>query len=398
MTEDRRQVTENGMKTPRWESNGKFAGAGVALAAAAFALLAAPARAQERVIIRKQVDSTERVRSGDVVITVDPSGVMRLVGELLTSRQMEERVALALREAMGGRADEARARELEAQLGTLARRSAGLLSTIRLQCASEMDQPEGYLGVSFEGIEVRREGSGPAMYHFGRSPRVTSVEPGSPAARAGLEAGDLIVAVAGNDVTRPVPLGSLLKPGNRVVVRVARAGRERDLAVTVAKRPDDYGSPCAGIDDAIAGARWAPQAAFVPRGSAAAAPRAGTIVTSDGPVVARTSPSGFAFVTPFATQGPNMIGGASLLTIDDEWRETLGVDRGLLVLAVAPGSPADASGLRKGDIVLAAGDSSVASTGALWRMVNTAGNNALTLKVQRARQPVTVVFRAREPR
>lgn len=387
------------MKTHSWDSKAKLGGSGVALAAATFALLAATsAGAQERVIIRKPMDSTDRVRNVDVVVSVDPSGVMRLVGELLTSRQMEERVALALREAMGGRADEARARELEAQLGSLARRSAGLLSTIRLQCANEMEHPEGYLGVSFEGIEVRREGNGPAMYYFGTNPRVTSVEPGSPAARGGLEAGDMIVAVAGNDVKRPVPLGSLLKPGNRVVVRVARAGRERDVPIVVAKRPDDYGSPCAGIDDAIAGARWAPQAAFVPRGTFTATPRPGTPITSDAPVVARATPGGFAYVTPFATSGPSMIGGASLLTIDDEWRETLGVDRGLLVLAVAPGSPAETSGLRKGDIVLSAGDSSVASTGALWRLVNVAGNNALTLRVQRARQPVTVVFQARERR
>ena len=42
--------------------------------------------------------------------------------------------------------------------------------------------------------------------------------------------------------------------------------------------------------------------------------------------------------------------------LDQDRRETLGVDRGFLVVNVAPGSPAQAAGLRKSDVVTAVGD------------------------------------------
>lgn len=93
-----------------------------------------------------------------------------------------------------------------------------------------------------------------------------------------------------------------------------------------------------------------------------------------------------------------MIGGASFLTLDTEWRETLGVDKGLLVLAVAAGSPAQAAGLRKSDVVLAVGDTPVATPGALWRIVNQAGKDGVTLKIQRGKQPITIVLKVGDGR
>lgn len=371
----------------------------IAIVVGAVAVMAAaPAGAQPRPR-RIVVDSARTDSSFTFRIAVEPGDLLRMVGELMAARQAEERLAQTLREAQAMQADAARMRDIEEQLAVVARRNAGLASAIRLQCARDDVAPDGYLGVNFVGLDVRRVNDGPALYYFSANPKIVSVEPGSPAQRAGLEADDQVVAIAGNDVTKPVPLAALLKPGARVVVRVDRGGQQKDVAVTVGKRPDDAPSPCDGLDDVLTASRWAPQISILRAPAPARSPRA-----APGGAIARVwtsdsarSGQGFAFITPFAPAG-NMIGGAQLLTLDSEWKETVGMDKGLLVLSVARGTPAEAAGLRKGDVIVAAGDSTLTAPVTLWRLFNQAGSSGLSLKVMRARQPIAIVLRAGEPR
>jgi hypothetical protein len=366
---------------------------GFAFGALLFAtVFAASLAAQGRVLVRTpRGDSTGRDTSISIGVMVSPEGITRMIGELLSSRAMEERIAIELR---GGRPDAERVRELESQLSSIARKNVGLFSAIRLQCAREAaEQPEGYMGINFEGIEVRRSGAGPAVYMLGERPVIVSVEPGSPAERAGLEADDEIVMIAGSDARKPILLGQLLKPGARLPVRVMRAGQPREMTVVVARRPDDYGSPCASLDGP-AGFRLVPQATFIKRRD------------PPEPATARTAPEAvpkaggfsYGFVTPYAAGGTNLIAGAAFVVLDQDWRETLGVDRGLLVVSVAPGSPAATAGLRKSDVVLSAGDVPLTRTSDLWRVMNGAGASDVTLKVQRGRRDVVIVLRSREER
>jgi putative serine protease PepD len=56
------------------------------------------------------------------------------------------------------------------------------------------------------------------------------------AAKAGLEAGDIIVSVAGQPVSSVVALQSILaahKPGDRVPVGISRGGTQSTLTVTL---------------------------------------------------------------------------------------------------------------------------------------------------------------------
>jgi serine protease Do len=78
---------------------------------------------------------------------------------------------------------------------------------------------------------------------------VASVEKGSPAGKAGMEAGDVILKFDGQPVTEssdlPRRVGAT-KPGSNVIVQVWRKGATRDLTVTVGEMPDDEAPPKRG--------------------------------------------------------------------------------------------------------------------------------------------------------
>lgn len=94
----------------------------------------------------------------------------------------------------------------------------------------------GWLGISGRDIE-------PAV---GRAPEtgavIGAVMPGTPAAKAGLQAGDRIVAVDGHSVAS---FGDLrgriadLKPGSSVALKAVRKDKPVELKATVGKLPDD---------------------------------------------------------------------------------------------------------------------------------------------------------------
>jgi serine protease DegS len=68
---------------------------------------------------------------------------------------------------------------------------------------------------------------------------------GGPAASAGMEPGDLVVAINGNAVTdRHNVFGQIaqIEPGAPAAVRVVRAGREIELRLKAGERPAPAGA------------------------------------------------------------------------------------------------------------------------------------------------------------
>jgi len=94
---------------------------------------------------------------------------------------------------------------------------------------------------------------------------VRGVEPNSPAAKAGVEPGDIILKFDGKEIDRSVDLPRLVgntQPGNKSTMTVFRRGSQRDLAVTVAElepeqpqrraaAPDTPKPPAAGAAPAL---------------------------------------------------------------------------------------------------------------------------------------------------
>ncbi|NDF59225.1 MAG: Do family serine endopeptidase, partial [Burkholderiaceae bacterium] len=71
---------------------------------------------------------------------------------------------------------------------------------------------------------------------------VRNVEPGAPAAKGGIEAGDVILSFNGRDINKSTDLPRIVgetKPGTSATVRVWRKGANRDLTVVVADAEPD---------------------------------------------------------------------------------------------------------------------------------------------------------------
>jgi putative serine protease PepD len=87
----------------------------------------------------------------------------------------------------------------------------------------------GYLGVRMAPATGGQDGA-----------LVQEITPGSPAERAGLRVGDLVVAIDGKAVVSYSELGARIrahKPGDNVTLKVVRGGNETTVTATLAQRP-----------------------------------------------------------------------------------------------------------------------------------------------------------------
>lgn len=266
---------------------------------------------------------------------------------------------------------EARLEGVREQLAAIEADGERLRSQLTALCPDE-SKPEGWVGIAYGGdINWSREGSGPVVTRFLDVPSVTSVDPGSPAERAGLMSGDQILSIAGRDVRDgAIAISPLLKPGKKIAFRVRRGGDVKLFTVTVERRPDDFETQCGGwIDERIAAAfAPSPVRVFVrSREGAERAPEApasprvpGTVVVAPTPTVAPVPPApptpAAPELLPFgmysASSATVTFAGAQIAAMDADMAEALGAERGVVVLRSGRGTPAERSGLRGGDVVV----------------------------------------------
>jgi S1-C subfamily serine protease len=169
---------------------------------------------------------------------------------------------------------------------------------------------------------------------------VQTVAPASPAAKAGLKTGDLIVAVEGQAVDDPDAFGYrfVTRPlGGQANLTVVRQGKEMQLRVTLEPAPET--TPRAELK--LAGR----------------SPLTGATVVNLSPAVV-------------------------------EEMRTVDVDKGVVVTAVTEGSPADATNLKAGDVIMEVNGVPIATTADLeratrqparvWRITLQRGGRTLT--------------------
>ncbi len=173
-----------------------------------------------------------------------------------------------------------------------------------------------------------------------RGALVNGVEPSSPAAKAGLEPGDIILKFDGKDIEKSTDLPRIVgntRPGNRSNMTVFRRGNQRDLSVTVAELEPERTERKAAAPEAK--------------------PPAAGVITSIG---------------------------LSLSELSAAQKKELNIKSGVVVEA-AEGAAARA-GLREGDVIVAVANTEVGSVKEL---------EAVVAKLDKGR-PVNVLFRRGE--
>jgi serine protease Do len=176
---------------------------------------------------------------------------------------------------------------------------------------------------------------------------VREVTPKSPAEQAGLKTGDVIVKVGDKDVKNPEMLVSAIaeyKPSDKLALAVMRDGKEHKMEVTQAERPQEPARPKIRLE----------RHAFL---------------------------------------------GVWGQTLNENMKKDLGVtvDKGVVVMQVAPESAAAKAGLAKNDVITALGDQAVTTPEELRSAVQKAGaGKEVTVKFQRGKEAKEVKVKLEE--
>ena len=317
---------------------------------------------QARVLSQMQQDLERAARSDskvrDSIVRVTSQRIAELASEIARVQREADRVQSRMVDA------QTRA-QLQAQIASaraMANVTRALSDRQRALTFSTRAMPRGYLGLSLSAEQNTKLRDGKVYTLFASPVVVASVEAGSPAAEGGLQAGDTILSIGKATLTGAVPMAEVMTPGDRVTIRVRRAGRERAMSVQIGTRQvysysstSGYGSggygvtSCSGDDCSVTvTAPSAPKAARSP--DAPSSPRSPT------PAAQPMLPPLPALRGVSWSSNDLSIAGAVMTSITSDLEELTGVDEGILVLRVAPGTPAATSGLRGGDVIIRIND------------------------------------------
>ncbi|HEY7877021.1 MAG TPA: PDZ domain-containing protein [Gemmatimonadaceae bacterium] len=250
----------------------------------------------------------------------------------------------------------------------------------------------GWLGVTLSGNRAMERTGRKMLMRFDDYPTIESVDPDSPAERAGIQAGDKLMALNGQDVTTGCePFTSLLKPGSHLSLRVKRGPSTKQLTALIAKRPQSEWTWSFRV------APRAPMPSAMPSAPSAPAPPAPP--SSDVQVFVNPLPP-MAPLPEESMRGVISLNGELAVVAGAQVRpvgnlgQYFGVHEGVLVLHVVPGSVAGRSGLRDGDVILSADRQSITTPGALSRSIYRASDaQRLTLDIVRLKKRRTVLLR-----
>jgi membrane-associated protease RseP (regulator of RpoE activity) len=249
--------------------------------------------------------------------------------------------------------------------------------------------PRGWIGIVTDGVPQTEERRPDGMYHtYFAYPTIVTVDGQSPAQRAGIMPGDVLVAYNGLDIVgRPFNLTQLLVPDRKIGITVRRDGEPKDFAVTVAKATErvavrrmDFGEP-GGLPPEFEREQVEALQRLQPGG------RIGTARVFTGTGVPMDFGNRMFIISP------NGVLGASVSTVGPALAKALKLETGILVNDVAEETPASKSGLRAGDVIINVANQPVASLNQLRELVVMRANDrAVPLRIIRDKkqQDITV--------
>jgi len=251
------------------------------------------------------------------------------------------------------------------------------------QTSVMVEPPAGWFGVTLsdEGLLDERGGT-----FFQGYPVVSEVEPKSPAAKAGVQPGDILVSFNSHDMRGSVfQLRSWLKPGAPFELRLQRKDGIRVVHGTLGRAPEGWREKVV-ID-------LRPTEEFENRTRSPARPplKVTQRVFHRAPAPTRL-PSA---LIPNFTFGPGVFpfAGMEFTALNDDIRDLLGVKpEGVFVTNVVEGTPARVAGLRGGDVLLLANGVKLVTPVDLVQAITEAEDRKLSLRIIRKRKPQTLTL------
>jgi hypothetical protein len=219
--------------------------------------------------------------------------------------------------------------------------------------------PRGWIGLNLQGLKSEFLNQGHDVVEYLDYPSVVSVDPASPAARAGIVPGDVVVAYDGFDLrTHRLDLAQILRPERTVAVTVRRDGEVREVPIVVSHVPDDIMRK--RDQEVVSVAKHMAE-------------------MTDGPTL-RAGPFGstnFMFTS-------NGWFGVTLTNVNAELSRALKLDQGVLVTDAPDGSPGYRAGLRAGDVIVELEGDSTPSIAQLRRVFAAhGGDHAIDVRIVR---------------
>ena len=253
----------------------------------------------------------------------------------------------------------------------------------------------GWIGIVVSGAPTQiRVRNNEMFMRYLTYPEIASVDPRSPAQRAGVAPGDTLMAYNGRDVRQEeISMTKLLQPKATVKLRVRRDGKVREMPVVVAEAPARIKlRRDQELHDADAGWVPVPRAPMIAQGppspplprfpASPSRPVGTTYAVAPRPPMIAFSPSGLL--------------GAQFASVSESMKRNLDLPAGVLVTTVPIGSLADESGLEEGDVIVRVGDQAVRGVYELRDRVARAyaeGSRSLTVELRRGKERRTLALR-----
>ena len=228
---------------------------------------------------------------------------------------------------------------------------------------------------------------------FDSYPEVSEVVPGSPAAKAGVREGDILISFNSHDMRGgALQMNKWLKPGLPFVLQLRRNDRISEVRGILGERPQGWEERAI----VVVTPRQAIEGRARSLGGEPLRPSRVTVrqqrLPSTEPLRVLAPAMGYGGgVYPFA--------GAEFTALNDDLCDALGVKpEGVFVTNVMEGSAARAAGLRGGDVILKADAIKIESPSDLVRAIRNAdvrstNYHAIELQIIRKRKPQTLTLR-----
>jgi serine protease Do len=259
----------------------------------------------------------------------------------------------------------------------------------------------GWIGLRISGSFFREATpNGLVTRYCDDYPVIEAVDPGSPAEKGGLQAGDTLLAFNNRDVlAHSIVHSETFVPGQQLRVKYRRVGRTREVPIVVAEPRGEmrftYRSlsptpaPCPGgtcervfLRDSLIAFRTSPLE--VPGGLQPSRVRAGGM--SGAPPV----PAVGMFMRDMNV---TLVGGAQVALVGEELSQTLGLEQGLLVLRVLGGTPMSDAGVKAGDVVRQINGTAARELTALQRAFGVQSREAKLSVVSKGQPPRLVTVK-----